>query len=143
VETLSLVSRFELIRAHAGQIAVTARGIVERIDVVSDIGDRHSSSLIDLLLDPFLLQASEERLGDGVVPAIAFATHARFEVIRPAESTPRIAAELGALVGMNHRATCATAADRLQHGVEHQFALHGGTRGPTDDLSGEQIHYDR
>jgi hypothetical protein len=38
VETLSLVSRFELIGAHAGQIAVTARGIVERINVVRRSG---------------------------------------------------------------------------------------------------------
>lgn len=55
VETLSFVSRFELIGAHAGQIAVTPRGIVERINVVRDVGDRHRTSPVYLLLDPFLL----------------------------------------------------------------------------------------
>jgi hypothetical protein len=39
VDTLSawLVSRFELLRADAAQMAMTARAIGERIDVVTDV----------------------------------------------------------------------------------------------------------
>ena len=61
-----LVSCLELPRTDAGKIAMAARAIVERIDVVGHIGHRQRSTLIDRLLDAFLLQASKERLGDGI-----------------------------------------------------------------------------
>jgi len=45
-------------------MAVTARPIVKLLDVVGHIGDRQLAILVDLLLDPLLLQAAEERLRD-------------------------------------------------------------------------------
>jgi hypothetical protein len=94
------VGRFDLLRTEPSEVAVTSRSIVEGIDVVSHIGDRELSVLVDLLLDSFLLQAAEEGLGNGIVPAIALPAHTRFEMIRAAEPTPRVAAELGALIGV-------------------------------------------
>jgi hypothetical protein len=49
------MGRFELLWTEPSEMAVTARSIVERIDVVSHIGDRELSVLVDLLLDSFLL----------------------------------------------------------------------------------------
>src|ERR1700745_2280722 len=49
-------------------MTVTARVIVERVDVISCVGQSELSGLLDVLLDSFLLQAAEERLRDGVVP---------------------------------------------------------------------------
>jgi hypothetical protein len=100
VETLAarFVGRFELLRTEPSEVAVTSRSVVEGIEVVGHIGDRKLSVLVDLLLDSFFLQAAEEGLGDGVVPAVALPAHTRFEVIRTAEPTPRVAAVLGALI---------------------------------------------
>jgi hypothetical protein len=56
VDSLSppFVGRFELLGAHAAEMTVTPRPIVERIDVVSDIGERKRSVFIDLFFNAFL-----------------------------------------------------------------------------------------
>jgi hypothetical protein len=74
VETLpaGFMSRFELLGTQPSEMAVTSRSIVERIDVVSHIGNGELSVLVDLLLDAFLLQTAEKGLGDGIVPAMPF-----------------------------------------------------------------------
>ena len=46
----TFVDRFELLRAHAASITVTARSIVERIAVVSDVWQRKLSAFIDMFL---------------------------------------------------------------------------------------------
>jgi hypothetical protein len=68
VETLSarLVRRFALLGTQRAEMTVPAGAIVERIDVVGQLGDRQLSVLVDLLLDPFLLEAAEEGLRDGI-----------------------------------------------------------------------------
>ena len=62
VETLSArcVSRFELLGTQTAEMTVTARPIVERLDVVGYVGDRQLPVLVDLFLDPLFLQAAEE-----------------------------------------------------------------------------------
>jgi len=71
----------KLIRADSAKMAVTTDSIVKGFDVVIDVFVRKIAVLIDVLLDPFLFQASEERFGDSIVPAVPFATHARFELV--------------------------------------------------------------
>ena len=135
METLpaGLMGRFELLWTEPSEVAVTSRSIVEGIDVVSHIGDRELSILVDLLFDSFLLQAAEEGLGDGIVPAIALAAHTRLETIRTAESTPRVAAELGSLIGVNQRASWSPATHRHQQRIENELAMNGGLSGPAYD----------
>lgn len=74
-------SDLKLIRADAAEVAVTTGSIVKAFDVVRDVFVRKFAVLVDVLLDPFLLQASEERFGDRIVPAVPFAAHARFESV--------------------------------------------------------------
>ena len=71
METLSarLASRFELLGTQSAEMAVTARSIVEGIDVLRHVGDRELPVLIDLFLDSLFLQAAEEGLDDGIVPS--------------------------------------------------------------------------
>jgi len=109
---------------------VASDAIVEGIDVVGHVGDRQFSVLVDLLLDSFLLQAAEERLGDRIVPAIALPAHARLEMIRTAESAPRVTAELGSLIGMNQSASRPASAHGHSHRVEHELAMNRGLGGP-------------
>ena len=79
-------------------MATPPSSIVEGIDVLRDVCDRELAVLVDMLLDPLLLQATEEGLGDRIVPAVALSAHAGLEMIRPTEATPGIGAELGALI---------------------------------------------
>jgi hypothetical protein len=106
------------------------------------LGDREFPVLVDLLLDSFLLQAAEEGLGDGIVPAIALPAHTRFEMVRTAESTPRVAAEPGSLIGVNQATAWPPATYGHQHRIENKLAMNGGLSGPADDEAREQIHDD-
>ena len=144
VDTLSqrLVSGLELLRTHAAQMTMTARLIVERVDIIGDVGQRQRSVLVDLLSDPFLLQTTEEGLDHGIVPAVPLPTHARLQVVRAAKTPPRVAAELRPLIRMNHRAAGASPAQGHQYRVNHKLAVHGRPRRPTDDPAGEEVHDD-
>jgi len=62
-------------------MAVTPRPIVEGLDVIGNVSDRELSVLVNVFLDPLLLQAAEEGFGHRVVPAVAFPAHARFEMV--------------------------------------------------------------
>ena len=66
METLStwFVSRLELVRTQPAEMTVAARPIVEGIDAVGQVGDRQLAVLVDLFLDPLVLWAAEERLGE-------------------------------------------------------------------------------
>jgi hypothetical protein len=89
---------FEVIRGYATDVAVTASGIVKRFDVVGNINGRHGAGIVDPLLDSFLLEAGEERLGNRVVPTVGAATHAGFKPVFPAEAAPVVAAVLAPLI---------------------------------------------
>jgi len=75
------MSRLELLWIESSEMAMSSAAIVEGLDVIGHIGDRQFAILVDPLLDPFFLQAAEERFGNGVIPAIALAAHARLEVM--------------------------------------------------------------
>src|SRR5574337_1079615 len=76
------------------------------------------------------------------MPAIALPAHTRFEMIRTTEAAPRVAAELGALVGVNQRPSWSPSTNGHQHGIEHEFAMDRRLSGPAHDQAGEQIHDD-
>jgi hypothetical protein len=113
---------------------VTPRSIVERFDVVRDIGPRDLSVLVDSLLDPFLLQAAEERLCNRIVPAVAPSPHAGLKMIGSAKAPPVVASVLQALVGMNDGATWSPPSHGHHDGIEHELAGERGFRGPPDNL---------
>ena len=75
-------------------MAVSTGAIVEHLDVIVDLGIGNITSLVDSLLDPLLLQAAKKGFGYGVIPAIATSAHAGLQVMRMAETPPRIAAKL-------------------------------------------------
>ncbi len=58
-------------------MTVTPRAIVERLDVIEDVGLREFSRPVDPPSNPLFLQAAKEGLDDGVVPAVASTAHAR------------------------------------------------------------------
>ena len=76
----SLNGDLKLIRADAAEMAVTTGSIVKGFDVVSDVLVRYIAVLVDVLLDPFLLQASEERFGDRIDAPMSSRTHRLLQV---------------------------------------------------------------
>ena len=91
---------------------MAARSIVEGIDLIGHVGD-------------------------GIVPAVAFPAHTRLKAIRPAETSPGVAAKLGTLIRVNQRAARSSAAHGRQHRIEHQLAVNGRLGGPPDDPARE------
>ena len=89
---------FEVIWGDATDVAVTASGIVKRFDVVGNIDGRHGAGIVDPLLNSFLLEAGEERLGNRVVPTVGPTAHAGFKLVFPAEAAPIVAAVLASLI---------------------------------------------
>jgi len=128
VDTLSapLMSRFEFVRTDAAQEAVSSRAIVK--------------GLVNVFLDAFLLQGAEEELRHGIVPAIAFSTHARLEVIRSTKSPPGVTPILRPLIRMHHGVTRPATAYRHRDGIEHDLAVDRRAGCPADDFPGEKVH---
>jgi hypothetical protein len=89
---------FEIIRGDATDVAVTAPRIVKRFNVVGNINGRHSAGIVDSLLNSFLLEAREERLGNCVVPTVGSTAHAGFKPVFPTEAAPIVAAVLASLI---------------------------------------------
>jgi len=57
--------------------------------------------LVNLLLDFFTLQVTEERFRHSVIPAVTSTAHARAQTVVFAPTVELITAKLGALVRMN------------------------------------------
>jgi hypothetical protein len=55
----SFMCGLELLWAHAAEMTVATGSIVEAIDVIGHVVERQCSVLVNLLLDPFLLEAAE------------------------------------------------------------------------------------
>jgi len=66
----------EFFRTEIAQRGMTARPIVEYFNVVKDPIPRLGSSRVETRVNFLYFQRVKERLGAGIVVAIAFATHA-------------------------------------------------------------------
>jgi len=145
VETLcrSTIVGFKLHWADAAEMTVSACGIVELVDVVCDISGGGFPVMVDVLLDPLLLEAAEEGFGDSVVPAIASATHARFQMIRFTEPPPRVTTVLGSLIGMDQCPLRSASANCHQDSIENELPMDCGPSSPAYDLPRVQIHHHR
>jgi hypothetical protein len=82
-------------------MAMASCSIVERFDVIGDVIGSGLAVLIDMLLDPFLLETAEERLGNRVAPAVSTTAHAGFKMVGFAKPPPDVAPVLHALIGMD------------------------------------------
>lgn len=76
-------------------MAVAPAPIVKDFDVVDDICARRITAFINALLDALLFKAAEERPGNGVIPVIFTAAHARLKTVGVAETPTIIAAMPG------------------------------------------------
>ena len=75
-------------------MAVASRWVVERFNVIRNVGNGNFPILVDSLFDALFLQTAEEEFGDRVVPAISLPAHTRFETVRFAEASPIVTSVL-------------------------------------------------
>src|SRR5664279_301015 len=68
-------SRFKYFGTYSAQMAVASRWIVERFNVIRNVGNCNFPILVDSLFDALFLQTAEERFGDRVIPAISPPAH--------------------------------------------------------------------
>src|SRR3954467_15386712 len=109
-------------------MAMTAGSVVEHFDVVEDIGPGEIPGFVNPSADAFFFQAAEERLRDGIVPAIAPPAHARFQVMIQAKAPEVIATVLTALVRVYDDPPVRSPAPHShEQCVQHEFSRQTGT----------------
>jgi hypothetical protein len=69
------VSGLILLWTDTTEIAVPSRAVVDVLNVRCNARKGELTARIYMLLDALLLEATEEGLCDGIVPAVAFASH--------------------------------------------------------------------
>src|SRR5690348_4788044 len=79
---------------------MSALSVVEDLDVFKDLGARSGSRHEGTIADELFLQRREEALGDGVIPAVAFAAHALAHAVTPQPSAKHPARVLAAAVAV-------------------------------------------
>lgn len=82
---------------------MAASSVVEHLDVIEYISRGLLPCAVDLSLDPFTLQQLEKALSHRVVVAVTAPTHAAKHVVGFQEALPITAAELAALIRVNHQ----------------------------------------
>ncbi len=110
-------------RPRTQRCPVPTRGCAKGLDAVGSVHDRELPGLVGVLFDALFLQAAEEGFSHRVVPAVAPAAHARLDVVRAAEASPRIASSLGTLIRVNQGAAWSSATDGYQDGFRHPLAM--------------------
>src|SRR5690606_20457595 len=99
---------------------------------------------IDPAFNPLTLEQLKETLSNRVVVAIATSTHAANKIVGPEKTLPIRAAELTALVRVDHYFLIRLAPpDGHQQRINGQVAAHTRLHRPTNYLSREQIEYHR
>lgn len=82
-------------------MAVTARSVVKRFNLIKYVGPGHVPGFVDPLTDTLFFQAAEKRLRHRIVPAVSSPAHTRLEVVGQTKTFPVIAAILAPLIRMH------------------------------------------
>ncbi len=122
----------ELVRANATKVAVSTDWIVEAFDVVGYIQGSGLAVRVNALLDALLLQASEERLGNCVIPAVRPPAHAWLKMVGLAEASPRVASILRSLIRVDQGLS--EGRPGITEGSHPQDGAPGGIRTPDQRL---------
>jgi hypothetical protein len=121
-------------------MTVPTSSIVERLNVVRDLGLRDLSVLEDSLLDQLFLETPEEGFRHGIVPAISSSAHTWLEMIGATKASPIVAPVLASLIRVNDRSTRPTSAYGHEHCIDNELAADRRLHRPADDLAREEIH---
>jgi hypothetical protein len=120
----------------------TFRIVIHR-DVFSHVSNRFLASSVPAITGPFALQAAEEALNRGIVPAVSLATHAADHAVLFQQFLVVMAGVLAAAIGMmNQTRRWFSQVDRHYQGPDHQRLFHAPIDRPTDHAAGIKIDDD-
>ncbi len=68
---------FKVDRALVVKTGVKSGAVIEGLDVIEDSGAGLGSGGEAMMIDQFVFEAAKERLDEGVIVAVGFATHGR------------------------------------------------------------------
>jgi hypothetical protein len=78
--------------ADPSEVAVAPPSIVKHFNIVEQVSPCLVAGFVDSLSNAFLLQAAEERLGNGIIVTVASPAHAGDKPMGAAEAHPVVAA---------------------------------------------------
>src|SRR3979409_1733940 len=116
------MSSFELHWTDLAKRRMSTPGIVERLDVIEDVGACCVARRVGLPIHTFLLERSKETLDGGVVPAVASSAHAAGDALGGEQALEVLAGVLAALVGVVQQfGRLAPAPQGHDEGIKHQL----------------------
>jgi hypothetical protein len=114
--------------------------VVEGFDVVKDGSARPGAGGEALMIDQFVFEAAPEGLDEGVIIAVALATHGSEEAVLGQDLPVSRAGKLGSTIRVDDEGSCgATLAEGHAQGSDDQRGIEDWTHRPADDAPGEEI----
>lgn len=115
-------------------------GVVEGLDVIEDRGAGLGMSGEALMIDQFVFEAAPEGLDEGVIVAVALATHRSDEAVLGQDLSVGCAGKLGSTVRVEDKSSRgATLAESHAQGGDDQWGIEDLAHGPADYSPGKEI----
>jgi len=132
----------ELLWRGVAERGMPAPTVVERLDVVEGVGNRFCSRLVLGAMHPLILEAVEEALRRGVIPAVALPAHRTDHAVFLQPRLEGSACILASPVGMMDQPRCRLPA-KHRHGqrINHDVRPHPRLERPPHDFPVEQIEH--
>jgi hypothetical protein len=92
---------FKFDRALVGKTRVQSRAIIEGFDVVEEGGASFGQGAEAMMVNQFVFEAAPKRLDEGIVVAVALASHRSEQSVLSQNMAVSGAVELGATIGVN------------------------------------------
>jgi hypothetical protein len=119
---------------------VQSGAVVEGFDVIEDCGASLGEGGEALMIDQFVFEAAPEGLDEGVIVAVALATHGSEEAVLGQDVPISRAGKLGSTIRVDDEGSSgATLAEGHAQGGDDQRGIEDWAHRPADDAPGEEI----
>lgn len=126
--------------AVVGKTGVESGAIIKGLDVVEDGVTSLCKSGETLVVDDFIFKATPEGLDEGVIVAIAFATHRSDEAVLGQDLAVSGAGKLHAAIGVDDKGGFGTALQECHaQGSDDEAGVKDLVHGPADDAPSAEI----
>jgi hypothetical protein len=114
--------------------------VIKGFDVIEDGTARLGEGGEALVIDDFVFQAAPEGFDEGVIVAIAFATHGSDETVMGEDLPVSRAGKLRTSIGVDDKSSSwATLAERHTQGGDHETGIEDLVHGPADHPPGAEV----
>lgn len=119
---------------------MASHSVIERFNVIEDIGAGQIAGFVDPFSDALLFQRTEERFSDRIIPTVATSAHTGGQVIGPAETLPVVTAILATLIRVHDDLAFWFTPPYGHHQcIQRELAGEGRFHRPTHHVTSEKI----